>query len=447
MGQRGLWWIVLLGVVGLGTAGAGPHGPSPPSAGVTPGDNPGSVERAVSRRDTVLLSPELMTQLGIKTEAAREATHPGVLVLRGTLVIDPAQMIRVRPRFGGEVVETGIVPDVEGGTRRLRVGDPVDRNQMLAVVWSSERSERKNGLLEALARARLKRAAFDRVKDLHEKGILGARNIQEADHDLEEAEIEAARADRSLRARRVSEAEVQAIASESRKVAAQNTRTPFDPERSWARFTVRSPIAGRVIEARAALSDTVDANEVIYEIADLSRVLARVKIHEAELPMVEALPKPVRWTLRLENRPEAPPLSDVVDIVGVQIDPADHTATLTGIVDNRDGRLHPGESITAEIALPAGPGLVEIPAPARIRGAGTDESFVFVQPDADEAVFTIHPVRPVRVSREFLTVRNATRDGLRPGDRVVTAGASKLKAILDGSAVPTAPARGQAGHP
>lgn len=447
MGQRGLWWIAVFGLAGLGAAGAGSHGQSPPSAGVAedrPDNNGG---RGASRRDTVLLSPELMTRLGVKTEAAREATHPGSLVLRGTLVIDPAQMIRVRPRFGGEVVETGTVPDVEGGTRRLRVGDSVDRNQMLAVVWSSELSEKKNGLLEALARARLRRAAFDRVKDLHEKGILGARNIQEADHDLEEAEIEAARADRSLRARGVTEAEVQAIASESRKVAAQNTRTPFDPERSWARFTVRSPIAGRVIEARAALSDTVDANDVIYEIADLSLVLARVKIHEAELPMVEALPKPVHWTLRLENRPEAPPLSDVIDIIGVQIDPVDHTATLTGIVENRDGRLHPGGSITAEIALPAGPGLVEIPASARVGDPGADEPFVFVQPDAEEPVFTIRPIRPVRVSREFITVRNATRDGLRPGDRVVTAGASKLKAILDGSAVPAAPVRDQTGHP
>src|SRR4051812_48718197 len=375
-----------------------------------------------------------MARLGVRTEPARIATHPGALVLRGMLAIDPERLVRVRARFGGEVVEVGTTRGAEGKMRHLRSGDRVGRDTLLAIIWSSELSQLKNDLLNVISRLHLERETFERVEKLHKQGVVTERSFQEDKRELEEYEIEAARAERSLQARGVTAEEVDAVAAEAEVVRKQGKRSPFNKEKSWARFPIHSPIDGRILDAKAADGDTVDTNEVMFVIVDMSQLLARVTIREADLPAVESLPSPVRWTLRIEGRPTVAPLQDVVEIFGAEIDPREHTTTLTGIIDNREERLRPGQTITAEIDLPLDPTLVEVAGSSRIAGDDRGQASVFVQTDPDEPVFVLRSVRATRVASGLLIVRDALKGGLRPGERVVVQGAEKLKAMLDGAA-------------
>src|SRR5437763_1607431 len=81
--------------------------------------------------------------------------------------------------------------------RELGPGDRVAKGQRLAIVWSSELSERKNALLETLSRLRLERETFDRINALHKEKVVSTRDFQEAKRELEQSAIEAARAERS----------------------------------------------------------------------------------------------------------------------------------------------------------------------------------------------------------------------------------------------------------
>src|SRR4051794_23456399 len=85
------------------------------------------------RRNTVYLPASMARRLGVRTEPARVATHSGALFLRGVLAIDPAHHVRVRPRFGGEVVEVGTTRGAEGEERELGPGDRVAKGQRLAI--------------------------------------------------------------------------------------------------------------------------------------------------------------------------------------------------------------------------------------------------------------------------------------------------------------------------
>ena len=185
-----------------------------------------------------------------------------------------------------------MIAGAEGEPRRLGQGDRVTKGQLLAIVWSSELSQIKNALLDAFSRVSLERETIARLGGLRKEGAISARDYQEARRELEESEIEAARQERSLRARGATAEDIAAVQAEAETVHARGGRSPFNPEKSWARFSIRSPIDGRILDARAADGDTVEADEVVYQVADLGRLLVHVAIHESDLPAVEAHPPP-----------------------------------------------------------------------------------------------------------------------------------------------------------
>src|SRR4051794_34216874 len=186
----------LLGLVVLSV------GPGPMARGQQPKGDPRGETIATDRgedspgreprRDTVFLPSSLASRLGVRAEPVRATTHPGTLVLRGVLAIDPSRQIRIRPRFAGEVVDVGVTAGAEGDERMLKPGDRVTRGQLLAIVWSSELSQKKNELLNAFSRLSLERETFNRLKGLHKEGVISSRDQQEAKRELEEADIEAA---------------------------------------------------------------------------------------------------------------------------------------------------------------------------------------------------------------------------------------------------------------
>ncbi len=171
--------ITLLSLLALGMAGELPEG-----------------------RDTIRLSPDCVARLGVKAEPARSASHPGSLVLDGALALDPERVARARPRFHGVVVSVGTTDDGPGRTRPIRPGDLVKPGQVLAVVWSSELSEKKNELLDALLRLRMEKETHKRVEDLRRDRVISAQSYEDAKRELESAEIAVAHAERSLRAGR-----------------------------------------------------------------------------------------------------------------------------------------------------------------------------------------------------------------------------------------------------
>src|SRR5262249_35846502 len=118
------------------------------------------------------------------------------------------------------------------------------------------------------------------------------------------------------------------------------------------------------------------------------------------------------------------------------------TPILRGRVENPSGRLLSNMSVTATIALPAPANEVLVPTTALVEDGR--ESVVFVQPDPAQPRFRAQHVAVVHRYQDVVHVRNGDRSArpptgeksqepvpLKPGARIVTAGAMELKAALE----------------
>ena len=107
--------------------------------------------------DGLRMAPDVVKGLGIQTTTVDRPTTMETLTLSGTLNFDPEYLTHVHPLFSGEVVEVGPYEPEEpvslGAEKRpLRFGDRVKEGQLLAVLWSKGLGEKKNDLVEGLAK-------------------------------------------------------------------------------------------------------------------------------------------------------------------------------------------------------------------------------------------------------------------------------------------------------
>jgi cobalt-zinc-cadmium efflux system membrane fusion protein len=422
--------VLLLGALGLGTGLCVQRGLA---------QRPGADEAPALVRgsDAVRLPADMPAKLGLRVAEVkpRAAARPPVLRLSGSLALDPDRLTRVRCRFApAEVVEVGKA-EGEGANRPLRPGDKVRKGQLLAVFHSTTVGQKKNDLFDALVQLRLDEVILERVEKaagtVPEVILLNARRAVQADRSAVN------RAVNTLKVLGVPQEDIDAVSREADEAGKRPGKRVAARDKQWARVELRARDDGTIIERNVALHEFVaDGTVNLFQIARLDRLLVIVNAPEDELPALNALkPEERVWSVRAAGA--AANHKGTIEEIGYLIDPNQHTAVLKGHVDNREGRLRAGQLITASITLPPAAGEVVLPAAAVVEEGG--QAFVFVQPDARKPFYEERRVLVVRRSHDAVHVGSRLtpaqeRQGLqavRPGERVVTAGAIELKALLD----------------
>lgn len=398
-------------------------------------DAPSSVKAITS--DILELKPEVVEALGLKTVPVQKATQPRLLQMSGSLGLDTNLLARVRSRFPGEVMELGQTeeqPDGRTHNRPVDFGDKVVKGQLLAVIWSKDLGEKKSELVAAISQQRIHEENLKQMEKF--SASLPERSIREAQLAVESDIVAVERARRTLRSWQLTSEEIQAIEDEADRLRLRKGKRDPNQDKDWARVEVRAPFAGTVLERNVAPRDIVDNSTDLFKVADLSGLRVWANVYEEDLPALQALKQPMSWTVQLKADPKAAPMPGRIDRIGDTVDPTDHTARVLGRVDNRDGRMKAGQFITATVELPPAADEMEIPTAALVED-GRD-SVVFVQPDPNQLQFAQTRVAVVRRLQDVVFVRldpKGTASGepksLRPGDRVVTAGALELKAALE----------------
>ncbi len=133
--------------------------------------------------------------------------------------------------------------------------------------------------------------------------------------------------------------------------------------------TVRSPLAGTVLEKKVQVGQYVMEGADLYRIADLSRVWLRARIFPADLPLAR-IGAPVE---AVAEGFSGETFRGTVAFVDAVVDPATRTVGVRVDLDNTAGRLLPGMYVTARIRVPvadlepfasrAGPTAAPAPAP------------------------------------------------------------------------------------
>lgn len=431
------------------------------NASAAPAAEPPKGER-ISRLDAdrVLVPAGVADRLRLKTAAVAPAEPSPFPPFQGVLALDNNTLQRSHTRFAGEVVELGSVTVSRSAyqfseiTHPVQVGDTVTSGQLLAVVWSKDLGVQKSQLVDAVSKLKADEKVLANLRELYKQNATAERSVRDAERVVESDRVAVDVAERTLKSWRLTDEEIAAIRAEADRLAnplvrseaadvfagvaggplAWSAKRP-DPA-DWARVEVRAARDGTVLEKNVSVGDIVDTTADLFKLGDLSHLTVWVHVYEDDLPLLNDLPKPVRWAVSVPARPEVT-FPGTLEQIGAVIDPNQHTALVSGRVDNPNGELKIGQAVTVSVCRPVHPGELAVPADAVVEDGR--QSVVFVRPDPNKTEYIRKPVAVARRTRDAIIL--APECGLKSGDRVVTAGALLLHEAAD--ARPAPPANGE----
>lgn len=334
--------------------------------------------------DRIRFSGTFAQRIGLRDAAVVSRSLSPRVQVTGTIVHDPRKVAEVGARIEGRIARLLVVE-----------GDTVDANAPLVEIDSAELGRAQAAVRSARAREIAAKANLER-----EQRLVAAQVTTDRDAETARAEAESATAER--------------IASELAVRALGGT-----PEGTTGRLVLRSPIAGRVVQAAARHGQTVAPTDTLVVVADASTVWTDLAVFEGDL-----------GSIRVGDAVQVSPqvdrelvLEGVVQNVGEVIDLETRTATVRVSIDNGQRALRVGQSVSAFIATTG-----------ESRSGLTVPREALVRIDGNETVFVMHGPHVVEPRAVVTGARDGTDvailEGLREGERVVAAGTFLLKSEL-----------------
>ena len=308
--------------------------------------------------------------------------------------------------------------------------------------------------MDALSQLYLHEKILTNLKKI-EGSVISQRALSEMERNYEADVIQVHRVQRTLRSWRIDEEELHEVELEAQRLHAlaiagpaavradvetqRNLKT--NPLARWAEVEVRAPISGVILEKNFTVGDIVETTLDLFRIADLSRLGVMVNVFEEDIDRLVSMPVEKRnWKVRLQASPSVPASSGRFETIGNVIDSNQHTAVVTGWLENPDGRFRVGQFVQAVVEMETPMDLVELPITA-LNDDGP-RSTIFV---ALESAGTLWERRAVSVARrsaltawirtevpekETSSLSNsqsaAVEKGLKPGELVLTGGVLEL---------------------
>jgi cobalt-zinc-cadmium efflux system membrane fusion protein len=334
--------------------------------------------------DSVELEPAMMAN--VKVEPVRvEASRP-LLTATGKVQFNEDQTVRVLAPLPGQVQDL-----------KLRVGDSVQKDQVLFSIKSREVSALVTDYIQSQRDLDLAQKTHTMTKDLFEHQAASKISLQQAEGDLAKAQTHLAQAEEALRVLGLDP-------KEAEKDGGLRSLIP-----------VHSTLAGLVIERAVTNGQFIQADSTpLLTITDVSSVWVLVDVFERDIHLVHVGQKVVVVATAYPDRR----FTATVERIGDKVDPETRTLKVRLLVPNPNLLLKPEMFISASLELSAGTAAMTVPTTAVF----TEDSKNYLFAAAGERSFA---------RREVLTApdgegRLRVTSGLHSGDRVVTDGALLL---------------------
>ena len=268
------------------------------------------------------MTDDMLKTMGVEIQTAGPAIVKSTLKLPGEIVFNPDRIVQVVPRLPGVVAEVNFEP-----------GQMVKKGDVLAVIESQMLADLHSQYMAAQKRLSLARTVYQREKQLWEEKISAKQDYLAAELVLNEAQI--------------------AVDLAAEKLKALGVRPePGLPAKALTRYEVRAPISGLIITRTVALGAALKEDITIFTVADMSTVWTAVTVYPKDLSIVRVGQKALVKATAFDVEGEG-----VVTYITTLIGGQTRTATARVILDNKDGRWHPGmfvniELISDEIEVP-----------------------------------------------------------------------------------------------
>lgn len=400
---RTLFAAILAASFAVGGAGFHLSRPVPDARAAAEPERSGASGDAIEAAEEghVRMTREMAARQDIVTAAVAGGDLYRHILVPGTITTDPDRIARVPARVAGTVAEM-----------RKRLGDSVEKGEVVAVLDSREVAEAKSEYLTAAVKADLEKTNFDRQQALWDKRISAESAFLNARAVYSEASLRQDLARQKLSALGLNAAEVA-------KLARQDEATPNTS--TLRQYELRSPLAGRIVERKVDVGTSVGKEgdpADLYTVADLSSVWIELSVPTGELDKVrEGAPVTITPAPQGAGRHERGRVIFVSPLLNADT----RSARVVVSLPNRDMAWRPGTYVTVEIEMSRDPVAVLVPKVALQTMEG--KRVVFVR-NADG--FERRAVELGRSDDDAFEVVS----GLKPGEDIAVANSFLLKAEL-----------------
>lgn len=362
--------------------------------------------------DEVTLTPAAIERWGIRAEPLKRHVLTETLTVPSRVSFNAEAVAHI-----GSVV-TGRVSQVNA-----RVGDAVKAGEGLLVIVSPELGmaqsqylQQRGGIASAEATVAVTRSLFDRAKALYDEsqGIaLSEVQKREAEYRAAQGQLVAARS-----ALTASENVLHVLGMDQQAIESLAQSGEVDP-----RYSIRSPIDGRVIAREATLGEAVGPDrDALMVVADLRMLWVIADVPESRIAAIRVGSKATVTSAALAGKA----FDGKVTYLGVQLDAVTRTVPVRIEVTDGDSLLRPGMFVQAELIAgdEGGEAVAAIPEAAvqTVEGA----TCVFVPVEGEPNTFAKRVVRIGKAIGRMVPVL----EGLREGEPYVAHGSFILKADL-----------------
>lgn len=319
---------------------------------------------------------------GIKVARVSEQPVGAEVLAAGTLIPTTDATGHVTARTSGTV--TRLV---------AKLGDRVRAGQGLAVIDSREVAEAQAAYATSARAETLARATFQREETLYRQKVTARADYEQARAAYDKARIEAQLGAEAVRALGV---------------------TPGSGSRL---FTLVAPVSGEVASVSVTPGEFVSPERELFQVVDRRQVWAELRVPAAELANVRA-GQDVRVTVQGSDHDHPARIR----FLSPSVDPGSGSARAIAVVQNPDGELRVGQTVTARIAT-GGPGSLAPAVPRSAIQEVNGKQVVFVRTATG---FQARPVTTGPGSDAAVPILS----GLKPGEQVAVANSFVLKAEL-----------------
>lgn len=340
-----------------------------------------------AKTDAMLVEvPEkLKTQLQVIELLSQDLSE--TLRVAGQIDFDQQALTRIGASVTGRVTQIN-----------AQLGVPVNKGETLALINSSELSGSQLAYLKARSEKELHRRNVERAKTLFEADVISAAELQRRENEYEIASAETRAAQDQLRVLGVSPRAIANLASTGAIDSVAG---------------VVATIKGVVVERKVSTGQVVQPSDVLFTVADLSRVWAVAEVPEQQVNQVKVGQAVSIEVPALENEK----LVGKLIYVGQTVNPETRTVLVRTELDNKSGRLKP--SMLASMLIESVPiPKIAVPVAAVVRE--NDADYVFVEQSNGLFKLTQVKLAPEQKGQRVVL------EGLTTGNRIISEGAFHL---------------------
>jgi cobalt-zinc-cadmium efflux system membrane fusion protein len=304
-----------------------------------PDDDAGAGSRGASTeaRTGIRLTDDQIRTAGVELAPARDGTLVRRIVVPGTIVPHADRIARVSVKLSGTVAEL-----------RKKIGDPVARDEVIAVLESREVANAKSEYLAGRLNGALQQNIAERDQALWDRHVIADQPLLRSQGAAAQARISLDIARQKLLALGVTEDEIAML--------------PGEPEAGLRLQEIRAPISGRVVDRKADLGAVVGRDNLeteLFIVADLDRVWVELAVGPGDLPIVRE-----GQTVSVAAHGLSRRAAGRIVFISPMLDRDTHSARVVAEIANPDGNWRPGSLVQAAIAVEERSVALAVPASA-----------------------------------------------------------------------------------